>query len=83
MNSPKLPHHADYLALGRGLSELRHGAGLTQVQAAQRVGVRSRFVSELERGNRGPRWHTLLLMLRAYDADLHDLADAISRAEAN
>jgi transcriptional regulator with XRE-family HTH domain len=54
---------------------------LTQVEAAGRVGVRSQFVSDVERGKRGLRWHTLLAVLSAYGASLHDLADAIERRE--
>ncbi len=77
MPSPKLPHAADYQALGRALRGLRECAGLTQVQAAERAGIRSKFVSEVERGNRGLRWHTLLALLRAYDSDLRALAGAI------
>jgi len=30
-----------------------------------RPGIRSTFVSLIERGQRGMRWHTLLAMLRA------------------
>jgi transcriptional regulator with XRE-family HTH domain len=77
MSTPKLPHAADYEALGRALRGLREAAGLTQVQAAERSGIRSKFVSEVERGNRGLRWHTLLALLSAYDCRLRDLADAI------
>jgi transcriptional regulator with XRE-family HTH domain len=59
------------------MRELRHRAELTQVEAAEAVDVRPGFVSEVERGNRGLRWHTILALLDAYDADLHDLADCI------
>jgi transcriptional regulator with XRE-family HTH domain len=77
MPSAKLPHAADYVALGRALRTLREAAGLTQVQAAEQAEIRSKFVSEVERGNRGLRWHTLLALLRAYGSGLHDLANAI------
>jgi transcriptional regulator with XRE-family HTH domain len=79
MPSTKLPNADDYKALGKALRKLRDAAGLTQVEAAERVGVRSQFVSDVERGNRGLRWHTLLALLDAYGADLHDLADAVVR----
>jgi transcriptional regulator with XRE-family HTH domain len=72
-----LPNPADYIALGRALRSLRRAAGLTQAQAAEQASIRSKFVSEVERGNRGLRWHTLLKLLGAYGADLRDLADAI------
>jgi transcriptional regulator with XRE-family HTH domain len=80
MTNPSLPSAAEYAALGRALRELRRSAGLTQVEAAEIVGIRSTFVSLIERGERGMRWHTLLAMLRAYGADLRGLADALDRA---
>jgi transcriptional regulator with XRE-family HTH domain len=79
MTNPRSDHSSDYVTLGRALAELRHAAGLTQVEAGERVGIRSKFVSEVERGNRGMRWHTLLIVLDVYGATLHDLADAIER----
>ncbi len=79
MTNPSLPSAAEYAALGRALGELRHSAGLTQVQTAELVGIRSTFVSLIERGQRGMRWHTLLAFLRAYHADLHALADTLER----
>lgn len=79
MNNPRLPSADEYLALGRALRELRRSAGLTQVQVAEIVGIRSTFVSLIERGERGMRWHTLLAFLRAYDADLRALAAALDR----
>ncbi|HEV3046864.1 MAG TPA: helix-turn-helix transcriptional regulator [Solirubrobacteraceae bacterium] len=77
MVNPELPSAGDYAALGRALCELRERAELTQKQAAANVGVRDTFISQIENGHRGMRWHTLLAVLAAYDADLHDLADAI------
>jgi transcriptional regulator with XRE-family HTH domain len=79
MTNPRLPSASEYAALGRALRELRREAGLTQVQAAEIVGIRSTFVSLIERGERGMRWHTLLAFLHAYETDLHVLADAIER----
>jgi transcriptional regulator with XRE-family HTH domain len=72
----------DYVALGAALKALRRIADLTQVQAADRIGIRSTFVSQVERGERGCRWHTLLKFLKAYDADLATLATEITRVEA-
>jgi len=79
MTNPSLPSAAEYAALGRALKELRRSAGLTQKQAAEIIGIRSTFVSLIERGQRGMRWHTLLAMLRAYGADLRTLADALDQ----
>lgn len=71
----------DYVTLGRALRALRDRAALTQVQLADRVEVGSTFVSQVEHGHRGVRWHTLLRFLAALDADLHQLADAIAEVE--
>jgi transcriptional regulator with XRE-family HTH domain len=71
----------DYAILGRALRELRDGAALTQEQLAAQGGVGSTYVSQIEHGHRGVRWHTLRKLLNALDADLHRLADAIDRQE--
>ncbi len=78
MAPPRLPSAGEYAALGAALKALRHEADLTQAQAAEIIGIRSTFISLIERGERGMRWHTLLALLRAYDADLHRLADALA-----
>jgi len=72
----------DYVTLGAALRALRHASELTQVEAADKIGIRSTFVSQVERGERGCRWHTLLKFLEAYDADLATLAVEIGRVEA-
>jgi transcriptional regulator with XRE-family HTH domain len=81
MTDSKDQHADDYKMLGRALAQLRQTAGLTQVQAGEKIGIRANFASEVERGNRGMRWHTLLTMLDVYGATLHDLADAIESVE--
>ncbi|HEX4838590.1 MAG TPA: helix-turn-helix transcriptional regulator [Solirubrobacteraceae bacterium] len=65
--------------LGRALRELRNLATLTQEELAARSGVGATYVSQVEHGHRGIRWHTLLKFLHALGADLHQLADAIDR----
>lgn len=72
-------HAAEYVALGRALRTLRRKAGLTQVQAGERIGLRPQFVSEVENGRRGMRWHTLTATVRAYGATLAELAAEIER----
>lgn len=67
----------DKRELGEALRTLRETAGLTQEQAAEKVGVRSQFVSEAERGVRGVSWDTIRAMLRAYGATLADLGKLI------
>jgi len=46
------------------------------VQAGKTADVRSNFISQVERGQRGMTWTTLLRLLDAYDATLYDLARA-------
>ncbi|MGP0103601.1 MAG: helix-turn-helix domain-containing protein [Solirubrobacteraceae bacterium] len=69
------------MTLGRALRALRDRAGLTQEQLASRVEVGATYVSQVENGHRGVRWHTLLHFLSALGVDLHQLADAIAEVE--
>ncbi len=75
------PDDDAYVILGRALRELRDRAELTQEALASRVDIGATYVSQVENGHRGIRWHTLLRFLRALDADLRQLADAIDHAE--
>jgi len=63
----------DKRELGEALRTLRETASMTQEQAAEAVGIRSQFVSEIERAERGPSWDTIRALLRAYGATLRDL----------
>jgi transcriptional regulator with XRE-family HTH domain len=68
----------DQLVLGRALRALRQGAGMTQGEVGVRAGTDDTHVSRMERGQFDVRWHTLQRLLRALDATLADLADAIA-----
>jgi transcriptional regulator with XRE-family HTH domain len=68
----------DQIALGRALRQLRKRAGLTQEEMGDRLHTDANLVGRIERGQRGIRWHTLQRLLRVLDADLHQLADAMS-----
>jgi transcriptional regulator with XRE-family HTH domain len=70
-----------YRILGKALRELREAAGLTQEALAARVDIGATYVSQVENGHRGIRWHTLLAFLRALDVDLRQLAEAIDKQE--
>jgi transcriptional regulator with XRE-family HTH domain len=70
----------DHRALGRALRELRNGAGLTQEDLAVRAGIGATYLSQLENGHRGVRWHSVTRLLNGIGADLHQLADAITEA---
>jgi transcriptional regulator with XRE-family HTH domain len=71
----------DQLVLGRALQSLRERAQLTQDELAARLDIHSTYVSQVERGRRGVRWHTVLRFLDALGADLHQLADAVAEVE--
>jgi transcriptional regulator with XRE-family HTH domain len=68
----------DHRILGRALRQLRDRAGVTQTELADRAGIGVAYVSQIENGHRGVGWHTVTRILRALDADLHQLADAIT-----
>ena len=50
---------------GRRLRELREAAGLRQVDVGTRAGVSTAYVSELERGGRGPTLDVIYALARA------------------
>lgn len=70
-----------YRTLGKALRELREQAALTQESLAARVDIGATYVSQVENGHRGIRWHTLLAFLQALDVDLYQLAEAIDKQE--
>jgi transcriptional regulator with XRE-family HTH domain len=67
--------------LGRSLRILRTRAGLTQAQVAANAGVDGPYLSRVESGERDLRWSTVLKLINAIGADLHDLADAVAEIE--
>jgi transcriptional regulator with XRE-family HTH domain len=71
----------DQVILGRALRKLRDQAKLTQEQLAERIGIDLTYVSRVERGKRGVRWHTVMRFLRALDASLADLTAAIGTTD--
>jgi transcriptional regulator with XRE-family HTH domain len=71
----------DQLLLGRALQAMRDDAGLTQEDLAARLDIHPTYVSQVERGRRGVRWHTVLRFLDALGASLHQLAEAIADVE--
>jgi transcriptional regulator with XRE-family HTH domain len=81
--SSKPPDDAahDHRVLGRALRELRDRAGLKQEELAARAGIGATYLSQLENGHRGVRWHSVTRLLAGIGADLHELADAIAEVE--
>jgi transcriptional regulator with XRE-family HTH domain len=80
--SPMAPRtDDDPHTLGRAIRILRDRAGITQKVLAERVGTSEAYVSNIEGGRRDARWSTISRLLDALGADLHQLADAIERAD--
>ncbi len=71
----------DHRAFGRALRKLRGQAGLTQEELSARVGIGVAYLSRLENGHRGARWHTVMRLLRALDVTLADLGAAIDQQD--
>jgi len=71
----------DHRALGRALRELRTQAALTQEELSARAGIGVSYLSQLENGHRGVGWHSVTRLLDGIGANLHQLADAIDRAQ--
>lgn len=75
------PRDTDLILLGRALRILRDRAEITQEQLAALLEMDATYISRIERGRRGVQWLTVQRFLRALDADLHQLADAITEAK--
>lgn len=71
----------DPRTLGRAIRVLRDRAGITQKVLAERVGTSEAYVSNIEGGRRDARWSTVIRLLHALGADLHQLADAVAEIE--
>src|SRR5688500_19697694 len=66
---------------GELLRRYRMEAGLTQEELAERAGVSTRGISDLERGARGlPRKDTLQLLLQALDLSPEDRSALVGAA---
>jgi transcriptional regulator with XRE-family HTH domain len=72
---------ADLRLLGGALRRLRDTAGITQEELAERLQMDPTYISRIERGRRGVQWLTVQRFLRALNADLHQLAEAIDQQE--
>jgi transcriptional regulator with XRE-family HTH domain len=71
----------DHQTVGGALRALRHRAGLTQEAVASRSGIDVTYISQVENGRRGVRWHTVMRLLRALDMSVSDLAAEIDTRE--
>ena len=72
-----------YRLVGACLAAARRRANLTQTEAAERLGRRQTFVSEIERGLRRVDVLEIVLISRALDTDpSHLFAEVMRSAEA-
>ena len=64
----------DYLtALATAIKSRRKNLGLTQDQAAEKAGIASRTILDIENGNDNPRLSTLFGIVRALKMDANDI----------
>lgn len=70
----------DHRSVGGALRALRHRADLTQEVLAARSGIDVTYISQVENGRRGVRWHTVMRLLRAMGMRVGDLAAEIDKA---
>ena len=78
------PRSAELGALGEAIRRLRHEAGLTQEQLADRVATDLTQIGGLERGTRNPSYMTLLRLasaLRIRVGEIAILADRLADQE--
>jgi transcriptional regulator with XRE-family HTH domain len=78
------PRSAELGALGEAIRRLRHEAGLTQEQLADRVATDLTQIGGLERGTRNPSYTTLLRLasaLRIRVGEIAILADRLADQE--
>jgi len=69
----------DHRTVGRALRTLRHRASLTQEELATLSGIDVTYVSQVENGRRGVRWHTVMRLLRGLDMSVSDLGAEIDK----
>jgi transcriptional regulator with XRE-family HTH domain len=72
----------DHRSVGGALRTLRHRADLTQEALAARSGIDVTYISQVENGRRGVRWHTVMRLLRAMRMRVSDLAAEIDKADS-
>ena len=61
------------LHVGQRIRDLREGLDITQLELADRVGLRVASISEMERGNIGPKLNSLIPLADALHTTVPDL----------
>ncbi len=69
----------DHRSVGSALRALRHRADLTQEALAACSGIDVTYISQVENGRRGVRWHTVMRLLRALGMSVSDLGTEIDK----
>jgi transcriptional regulator with XRE-family HTH domain len=77
ISTSPMPSAGEYERLGRTLRVIRRKAGITQRQLGEQLGLRSEFVSAVERGTRGIRWHRLVDWLSVCNSSYAELAQLL------
>ncbi len=72
----------DQKVLGRALRALRDRAGMTQEELASRAKTTDTYVSLVENGHRGLRWHTVMRLLRALGASAKALGEEVDKHDS-
>ncbi len=67
--------------VGRALRELRLRAGLTQKELASRGATNATYISLVENGHRGLRWHTIMRLVRAMNTSAGELGAEVDEQE--
>jgi transcriptional regulator with XRE-family HTH domain len=69
----------DQLVLGRTLRALRKRSGMTQEELAAKAGTMGYYISLIENGHRGLRWHMVMRLLRAMDVGPGEFGAEVER----
>lgn len=67
--------------VGRALRALRLRANLKQEELASRGATSATYISLIENGHRGLRWHTIMRLVRAMGTTAGDLGAEVDEQE--
>jgi transcriptional regulator with XRE-family HTH domain len=77
---------ANRRVLGRALSQLRHEAGLTQEELANRAKLHYTYIGRIERGEQNPGWETVAKIVWGLGVSFVEFSqkiDALIKAKAH
>lgn len=73
----------DQAVLGRALRALRKRSGMTQEELAAKAGTMGYYISLIENGHRGLRWHMVMRLLRAMDIGPAEFGAEVERHQSS